>query len=234
MFWALGSMLGLNLILLLSWAASLLFAGEHSASLGRLAVLSEKLAVAPRPLVAPAQCLFVATAQLNRWALGTLVNGLWLLAMLSALVMMLLLMATPLAIWNHNSWESTVLFVATRALNALQLAGHERAHRGDDHMFVTANLYNNNLVHVRRERLAGKCSADLRRDRACCWQPCACGAGKSSAAALQRWTSITCRTLQPVAPTSDAQQRRLSVMTWPRAIAQRAGRSTATCKPMGP
>ena len=35
-FWALGSLLGLNLILLLSWALGLLFAGEHSASLGRL------------------------------------------------------------------------------------------------------------------------------------------------------------------------------------------------------
>ena len=35
-FWALGSLLGLNLILLVSWALGLLFAGEHGASLGRL------------------------------------------------------------------------------------------------------------------------------------------------------------------------------------------------------
>ena len=32
-FWALGSLLGLNLILLLSWALGLVFAGEHGASL---------------------------------------------------------------------------------------------------------------------------------------------------------------------------------------------------------
>lgn len=35
-FWALGSLLGLNLILLLSWALGLVFAGEQGAALGRL------------------------------------------------------------------------------------------------------------------------------------------------------------------------------------------------------
>ena len=95
-FWALGSLLGLNLILLLSWALGLLFAGEHGASLGRLWLwLSEKLARdAKAAQLAPALVLLLQRRKLNRWALGTLVNGLWLLAMLSALVMMLLLMAT--------------------------------------------------------------------------------------------------------------------------------------------
>lgn len=44
-FWALGTLLGVNLILLLSWAFGLLFAGEHAAALGRLWLwLSEKFA----------------------------------------------------------------------------------------------------------------------------------------------------------------------------------------------
>ena len=122
-FWALGSLLGLNLILLLSWALGLLFAGDHGASLGRLWLwLSEKFARdAKAAQLAPALLLLLQRRKLNRWALGTLVNGLWLLAMLSALVMMLLLMATRR---YGFIWETTILgadiFVATtRALGAL-------------------------------------------------------------------------------------------------------------------
>ena len=44
-FWALGSLLGLNLVLLIAWAMGLVFAGEQGAALGRLWLwLSEKLA----------------------------------------------------------------------------------------------------------------------------------------------------------------------------------------------
>ncbi len=49
-FWALGSLLGLNLILLLSWALGLIFAGEHGATLGRLWLwLSENSPATPKP-----------------------------------------------------------------------------------------------------------------------------------------------------------------------------------------
>jgi len=122
-FWALGSLLGLNLILLLSWALGLVFAGEHGASLGRLWLwLSEKLARdAKAAQLAPALLLLLQRQKLNRWAIGVLVNGLWLLAMLSALVMLLTLMATRR---YGFVWETTLLsadtFVAmTRTLGAL-------------------------------------------------------------------------------------------------------------------
>ncbi|WP_213941670.1 DUF2868 domain-containing protein [Pseudomonas sp. dw_612] len=122
-FWALGSLLGLNLILLLSWALGLVFAGEHGATLGRLWLwLSEKLARdAKAAQLAPALLLLLQRHKLNRWAVGVLVNSLWLLAMLSALTILLTLMATRR---YGFVWETTLLsadtFVAmTQALGAL-------------------------------------------------------------------------------------------------------------------
>lgn len=122
-FWALGSLLGLDLLLLLSWALGLLFSGEHGASLGRLWLwLSEKLARdAKAAHLGPALVLLLQRHRLNRWLLGTLIHGLWLLAMLSALTVSLLLLATRR---YGFVWETTLLsadtFVAlTQALGAL-------------------------------------------------------------------------------------------------------------------
>ena len=111
-FWALGSLLGLNLILLLSWLLGLIFAGEHGAMLGRLWLwLSEKMARdAKAAQLAPALLLMLQRKKLNRWALGTLVNGLWLLAMLSALILLLTLMATRR---YGFVWETTILSADT-------------------------------------------------------------------------------------------------------------------------
>ncbi|MFH0022699.1 DUF2868 domain-containing protein [Pseudomonas fluorescens] len=111
-FWALGSLLGLNLILLLSWALGLVFVGEHGATLGRVWLwLSEKLARdAKAAQLAPALLLLLQRRKLNRWALGTLVNGLWLLAMLSALIVLLMLMATRR---YGFVWETTILSAET-------------------------------------------------------------------------------------------------------------------------
>lgn len=111
-FWALGSLLGLNLILLLSWLLGLIFAGEHGATLGRLWLwLSEKMARdAKAAQLAPALLLMLQRKKLNRWALGSLVNGLWLLAMLSALILLLTLMATRR---YGFVWETTILSADT-------------------------------------------------------------------------------------------------------------------------
>ena len=107
-FWALGSLLGLNLILLLSWLLGMLFAGESTASLGRLWMwLSEKLARdAQAAQLAPALILLLQRRRLNRWLLGMVVNGAWLLALLSALTILLLLMATRR---YGFVWETTIL-----------------------------------------------------------------------------------------------------------------------------
>jgi hypothetical protein len=107
-FWALGSLLGLNLILLLSWLLGILFAGESTASLGRLWMwLSEKLARdAQAAQLAPALILLLQRQRLNRWLLGMVVNGAWLLALLTALVILLLLMATRR---YGFVWETTIL-----------------------------------------------------------------------------------------------------------------------------
>lgn len=111
-FWALGSLLGLNLILLLSWALGLVFAGEHGATLARLWLwLSEKLARdAKAAQLAPALLLLLQRHKLNRWAIGVLVNSLWLLAMLSALAILLTLMATRR---YGFVWETTLLSADT-------------------------------------------------------------------------------------------------------------------------
>ncbi|MFJ2359328.1 DUF2868 domain-containing protein [Pseudomonas fluorescens] len=122
-FWALGSLLGLNLILLLSWALGLIFAGEHGATLGRLWLwLSEKLARdAKAAQLAPALLLMLQRRKLNRWALGTLVNGLWLLAMLSALLLLLTLMATRRYgfVWETTILSADTFINLTQALGAL-------------------------------------------------------------------------------------------------------------------
>ncbi|MBX9408181.1 DUF2868 domain-containing protein [Pseudomonas baetica] len=120
-FWALGSLLGLNLILLLSWALGLIFAGEHGATLGRLWLwLSEKLARdAKASQLAPALLLMLQRKKLNRWALGAMVNGLWLLAMLSALLLLLTLMATRR---YGFVWETTILSADT-FINMTQALG---------------------------------------------------------------------------------------------------------------
>nr|WP_279309825.1 DUF2868 domain-containing protein [Pseudomonas koreensis] len=122
-FWALGSLLGLNLILLLSWALGLIFAGEHGATLGRLWLwLSEKLARdAKAAQLAPALLLMLQRKKLNRWALGSLVNGLWLLAMFSALVLLLTLMATRRYgfVWETTILSADTFINMTQALGAL-------------------------------------------------------------------------------------------------------------------
>ncbi|WP_242672131.1 DUF2868 domain-containing protein [Stutzerimonas kirkiae] len=107
-FWALGSLLGLHLLTLLGWALGLLFSRNGGGALGNLWLwLSEKLARDARALqLAPALLSLLQQRRLGRWALGLGVHGLWSLAMASALLTLLALLATRR---YGFIWETTIL-----------------------------------------------------------------------------------------------------------------------------
>nr|WP_240158250.1 DUF2868 domain-containing protein [Pantoea sp. Tr-811] len=109
--------------MLLGWAVGFTLSGEHGASLGRLWLwLSERFARdAKAAHLAPALLVLLQRQRLTRWLLGALVHGLWLLAMLAALAMLLTLLATRR---YGFVWETTLLaadpFIhLTQALGAL-------------------------------------------------------------------------------------------------------------------
>ncbi|HTO17626.1 MAG TPA: DUF2868 domain-containing protein [Pseudomonas sp.] len=122
-FWALGSLLGLHVLTLLGWLGGLLFTRDAGGALGRLWLwLSEKLARdAQAAQLAPALLVVLQRQRLARWGLGALVHGLWLLALLSALALLLAMLSTRR---YGFVWETTLLgadsFVAlTQTLGAL-------------------------------------------------------------------------------------------------------------------
>nr|WP_038623574.1 DUF2868 domain-containing protein [Stutzerimonas stutzeri] len=122
-FWALGSLLGLNLLTLLGWLLGFFFTGDAGGALGRLWLwLSEKLARDARAMqLAPALLAVLEQRRLGRWLLGLGVHGLWLLAMSSTLITLLAMLATRR---YGFVWETTILgestFISlTQALGAL-------------------------------------------------------------------------------------------------------------------
>lgn len=122
-FWALGSLLGLNLILLLGWVLGLVVAGQQNASLGRLWLwLSGKLARDAKAVqLAPALALLLQRQRLNRWAIGLVTHSAWLLALLSALLLTLMLMATRRYgfVWETTILHSDTFVIFTQALGTL-------------------------------------------------------------------------------------------------------------------
>jgi len=122
-FWALGSLLGLHLLLLLGWLLGLLLGGKQAGALGRLWLwLSEKLARDARAAqLAPALLLLLQRQGLNRWLLGLLVHGLWLVALLSALLLTLALLATRRYgfVWETTLLGSDTFVSLTHALGAI-------------------------------------------------------------------------------------------------------------------
>ncbi|WP_044870986.1 DUF2868 domain-containing protein [Pseudomonas sp. LFM046] len=122
LFWALGSLLGLHLLTLLGWALSFSLGGSASA-VGRLWLwLSGKLARdAQAAHLAPALLLMLQRQRLTRWGLGALVHGAWLLALGSALVVLLLLLATRRYgfVWETTILGSDTFVFLTQALGAL-------------------------------------------------------------------------------------------------------------------
>ncbi|MCY1408821.1 putative membrane protein [compost metagenome] len=122
-FWALASLLGLNLLMLFGWAAGFFAGGEAAGALGRLWLwLSGKLSRDARAAqLAPALLVLLGRQGLTRWALGLLVHGLWTAALLAALGVLLALLATRR---YGFVWETTILggdtfVLLTQGLGAL-------------------------------------------------------------------------------------------------------------------
>lgn len=108
LFWALGSLLGLNWLLLAGWLLSWVVASPGASSLahawrwlslrGAADARASHLAAALPSLLQP--------RQLNRWGLGLLSHGLWLLTLSAALLMLLALLSTRR---YGFVWETTLL-----------------------------------------------------------------------------------------------------------------------------
>jgi Protein of unknown function (DUF2868) len=107
-FWAVGSLLGLNLLMLVSWFLGLLLGGDHGAWLGRLWLgLTQRLARdAKSAHLGAALVTLLHRHGLNRWLLGAAVHAFWTLCMLATLATLLLMFA---ARRYDFVWETTLL-----------------------------------------------------------------------------------------------------------------------------
>nr|WP_276583987.1 DUF2868 domain-containing protein [Pseudomonas sp. RIT-PI-AD] len=122
-FWALAGLLGLHLLSLSGWALAFVAGGDAAGALGRLWLwLSGRLARDARAAhLAPALLVLLGRARLTRWALGSLVHGLWSLALLAALAVLLGLLATRRYgfVWETTLLDSDTFIGLTQALGAL-------------------------------------------------------------------------------------------------------------------
>lgn len=122
-FQALGSLLGLNLLMLAAWLLGFLLSGDSASALGRFWLwLSEKLARDARAVqLAPALLLLLQRQRLERWGLGILAHGLWLLILTTALVVLIALLATRqyAFIWETTLLDSDSFVALTQAIGAL-------------------------------------------------------------------------------------------------------------------
>lgn len=107
-FWALAGLIGLNLVSLLVWLFSIVFARPSSSPLSQLWLwLSNKLARDAHAIqLAPALLVLLQRQHLLRWGLGRLLHGWWLLTLCSALLTLVALLATRR---YGFVWESTIV-----------------------------------------------------------------------------------------------------------------------------
>jgi hypothetical protein len=122
LFWALVTLLGFNLLTLVLSLPGLLI-GAGGGLLTRLwQGLSDLLARdAQAAQMAPALLLLLQSRKLGRWATALLSNGLWLLTLCSALLMLLLLLSTRRYgfVWETTLLGSEVLVSLIQGLGAL-------------------------------------------------------------------------------------------------------------------
>lgn len=106
---ALATLLGLNAVTFLFWLASFGMPGNGAGSLLADAwlKLTKRLARGPDAALLPRALLeLLARRQMTRWSAGVISHGLWVLAMMSALVALLMLLS---ARRYSFQWETTLL-----------------------------------------------------------------------------------------------------------------------------
>lgn len=125
-FWALGSLLGFNLLTLSAWLLSLAIHGKLKGSggvLGRLWLwLGERLTRDDRAtLLGQGLLALTRPSRLTRWLLGTGAHSLWFLVMGSALVTLLALLATRRYgfVWETTILNESTFVLLTQALGSL-------------------------------------------------------------------------------------------------------------------
>lgn len=106
--WAVTGLLGPNLLALLFWLASLLPGRKRPSQAARLLLsLSERLSRSPRAgQLSAALFSLLGRARLLPWALGRLLHGWWLVALLASFVSCLFLLATHRYAF---AWETTII-----------------------------------------------------------------------------------------------------------------------------
>lgn len=107
-FWALAGLVGLNLLSLLAWVISMLFSRKANSPLSQVWLwLSDKLARdAQAAQLAPALLVLLQRHKLLRWGVGRILHGWWLLALSTALLTLIALLATRR---YGFVWESTIV-----------------------------------------------------------------------------------------------------------------------------
>lgn len=107
-FWALASLIGLNLISLVVWCCSLIFSAPNNSLLGQAWLwLSNTLARdAKAAQLAPALLVLLQRQHLLRWGLGRILHGWWLITLVSALLALIALFTTRR---YGFVWESTIV-----------------------------------------------------------------------------------------------------------------------------
>lgn len=107
-FTAIGCLLGLNLIMLVLWIISSLFGGQSINQLGKFTLwLTSKLTGKQQVIqLVPALFSLLGRQKLEKWWLGRLTNGLWLLISTVALISLLLLLASQR---YGFIWQTTLL-----------------------------------------------------------------------------------------------------------------------------
>ncbi len=120
-FSALGCLLGLNLLMLAVWLVGTFIGGQSINQIGRFSLwLTSKLTGKKQAVqLMPALISLLHQNKLERWWLGKLTNGLWLLASIVALIALLLLLATQR---YGFIWQTTILSADT-FVDLVQLLG---------------------------------------------------------------------------------------------------------------